>query len=112
MARHKREVTRAIINNTMVEKRSCNQGNEEQIVIKDAFGGVLVIVPKSKSGMINAMYNGTASRSVFGPFMTLAQKQKETAKLAKIGAKTLARTKTKPIKAKVATVKTKTKSVA
>ena len=78
------------------------------MIIADAFGSTIAIIPVNNSGAINALMEGRCYRLLNGRLATWSQKAKEIAKIAK----NATRTKPKPFKAKVATAKTKTKKVA
>jgi len=109
MARHVREVGTFVLSNSTLEIKFRNKGESVQVIIADAFGSTLAIIPINNSGAINALMEGRCFRLLNGRLATWAQKAREIAKIAKGATKTKTKAKTKTIKANV---KPKLKSVA
>jgi len=109
MARHVREVGTFVLSNSTLEIKFRNKGESVQVIIADAFGSTIAIIPVNNSGAINALMEGRCFRLLNGRLATWAQKAREIAKIAKGATKTKTKAKTKTIKANV---KPKLKSVA
>jgi len=107
MARHTREVGTFVLSNSNLQVRLRNKGQAVQMIIADAFGSTIAIIPVNNSGAINALMEGRCYRLLNGRLATWSQKAKEIARIAKSATK--AKTKAKTIKANV---KPKLKSVA
>ena len=111
MARHVREVGTFVLSNSTLEIKFRNKGESVQVIIADAFGSTLAIIPINNSGAINALMEGRCFRLLNGRLATWTQKAREIAKIAKGATKTKTKTKAKAKTIK-ANVKPKLKSVA
>ena len=109
MAKHIREVGTFVLSNSNLQVRLRNKGQAVQMIIADAFGSTIAIIPVNNSGAINALMGGRCYRLLNGRLATWSQKAKEIAKIAKSATKAKTKAKTHTIKANV---KPKLKSVA
>jgi|TARA_R110000850_G_scaffold244474_1_gene369318 hypothetical protein len=109
MARQVREVGTFVLNNSNLQVRYRNEGHAVEMVILDAFGTCVAIVPKNNCTTQNAVIEGRLFRLNNGRIANWKQKSAEIAKLANTPVKTKTKAKAKTIKANV---KPKLKSVA
>lgn len=118
MARQVREVGTFVLSNSNLQVRYRNKGQSVEMIISDAFGTCVAIVPKNNCTTQNAVIEGRLFRLKNGRIASWEQKSAEVAERveptakAKAKAKAKIKAKAKLVKSKVITTKPKLKSVA